>query len=73
MGPQNFEQQVQVMDQLSLKEKKINAYLYICDWTFSGDNLRLQIDYPVEGITINLRFDRLKGHWKIVGSLITEE
>jgi hypothetical protein len=73
IGLQKFGQQVQVMDELTIKEKKINAYLNIGDWTYGGDNLRLQMDYPVEGITINMRLNRLNGHWKIVASLIIEE
>lgn len=73
IGLQKFGQQVQVMDELTIKEKKINAYLNIGDWTYGGDNLRLQMDYPVEGITINMRLNRLNGHWKIVDSLIIEE
>ncbi|BDD01375.1 hypothetical protein [Persicobacter psychrovividus] len=72
-GLQKFGQQVQVMDELTIKEKKINAYLNIGDWTYGGDNLRLQMDYPVEGITINMRLNRINGHWKIVDSLIIEE
>ena len=70
---QKFGQQVQVIDELTIKEKKINTYLNIGDWTYGGDNLRLQMDYPVEGITINMRLNRLNGHWKIVDSLIIEE
>lgn len=73
IGLQKFGQQVQVMDELTIKEKKINAYLNIGDWTYGGDNLRLQMDYPVEGITVNMRLNRIKGHWKIVDSLIIEE
>jgi hypothetical protein len=73
IGLQKFGQQIQVMDELTIKEKKINAYLNIGDWTYGGDNLRLQMDYPVEGITINMRLNRLNGHWKIVDSLIIEE
>jgi hypothetical protein len=73
IGLQKFGQQVQVMDELTIKEKKINAYMNIGDWTYGGDNLRLQINYPVEGIIINMRLNRLNGHWKIVNSLIIEE
>lgn len=73
IGLLKFGQQVQVMDELTIKAKKINAYLNIGDWTYGGDNLRLQMDYPVEGITINMRLNRLNGHWKIVDSLVIEE
>lgn len=73
IGLEKFGKKVQVMDELTIKEKKINAYLNIGDWTYGGDNLRLQMDYPVEGITINMRLNRLNGHWEIVDLQIIEE
>lgn len=72
-GLQKFGQQVHVIDELTIKQNKITAYLNIGDWTYGGDNLRLQMDYSIEGITINVRLNRINGHWKIVDSLIIEE
>lgn len=73
IGLQKFGQQVQVMDEQTIKEKKINAFLNIGDWTYGGDNLRLQMEYSVEGITVNMRLNRINGRWVIVDSLIFEE
>lgn len=73
IGLQKFGQQVQVMDEQTIKEKKIKAFLNIGDWTFGGDNLRLQMEYSVEGITVNMRLNRINSRLVIVDSLIFEE
>lgn len=72
-GLQKFGVPVKVIDEKTIKNKGIKAYLNIGDWTYGENNLRLQMDYTVEGITINFRLNRINGQWKIVDSLIFEE
>lgn len=72
-GLEKFGQEVKVLDESTLKEKNIKSYLNIGDWTYGGNNLRLQMDYTIEGILINIRLNRINGQWKIVNSIIFEE
>jgi len=72
-GLQKFGVPIKVIDEKTIKEEKIKAYLNIGDWTYQGNNLRLQMDYTIEGITINMKLNRINGNWKIVDSVIFEE
>ncbi len=72
-GLQKFGVPIKVIDEKSIKGENIDAYLNIGDWTYGGNNLRLQMDYSIEGITINMRLNRINGDWKIVDSVIFEE
>jgi hypothetical protein len=72
-GLHKFDKQVLILNESTIKQKEIKAYLNIGDWTYGGNNLRLQMEYIIEGITINIRLNRIDGHWRIVNSLIFEE
>jgi hypothetical protein len=72
-GLTKFDKPVLVLNQQAIKESENKAYLNIGDWTYGGDNLRLQLNYLIEGITINYRFSRINSKWEIVNSLIWEE
>ena len=72
-GLQKFGLPIKVIDEKMIKKENINSYLNIGDWTYGGNNLRLQMDYSIEGITINMRLNRINGDWKIVDSVIFEE
>ena len=68
-----FGEQVQVLNEKTIKQNGIKAFLSIGDWTYGSNNLRLQIDYSIEGILINIRLKRISEHWEIVDSVIFEE
>jgi len=72
-GLEKFGVPIKVMDEKTLKEEKIKAYLNIGDWTYRENNLKLQMNYSIEGITINMLLNRVNGDWKIVDSVIFEE
>ncbi len=72
-GLKKFGLPIKVINEKTIKEKGIEAYLNIGDWTYVGNTLRLQIDYTVEGITINFMLNRVNGEWKIIDSIILEE
>lgn len=72
-GLTKFDTLVVVLTEEQLEKKQTQAYLNIGDWTYGGNNLRLQLNYPIEGITVNYRFNRIDGRWKIEHSLIWEE
>lgn len=60
-GLQKFGVPNKVIEEKSIKEENIDTYLNIGDWTYGGNNLRLQMDYSIEGITINMRLNRING------------
>ena len=72
-GLQKFGVPIKVISEKTIKENHINAYLNIGDWTYAGNKLRLQMDYTIEGITINMILQRVDGDWKIVDAVIFEE
>ena len=72
-GIKKFGVPIIILDEVTIKERNIKAYLNIGDWTYGGDYLRLQMDYTIEGITINMRLKRTNGQWRIISSLILEE
>ena len=73
IGLQKFGRQVQVLDNLTIKQNNVKAYLNIGDWTYGGNNLRLQMEYPIEGLLINYGLQRVNGKWTIKDSVIFEE
>lgn len=72
-GIKKFETEVQVLNSEELKQKNITDYLGFADWTHVNDKLRIQLTYPIEGITLNLMLERKKTGWKIVSSELWEE
>ncbi len=72
-GLQKFGVPIKVIDENTIKENDIKPYLNIADWTYGGNNLRLQMNYVIKGITINIRLNRINGQWKVVDSLIMED
>ena len=72
-GLRKFDRPVKVLKAQTIKEEHIRAYLNIGDWTYEGHHLRLQMDYTIEGITINMRLHRNNGQWHIIDSLIIED
>ena len=73
VGLMKFGRPILVLSESEIKKQKLKAYLHIGDWTYGGDNLRLQMSYPIEGILINMMLKRTDGHWAIVTSMIMEE
>lgn len=72
-GLEKFGEPVEVITEETIKKENLKAYLHIGDWTFGGDYLRLQMSYPIEGILVNIRLNRIKGQWAVVNSMIVEE
>ncbi|AMM51618.1 hypothetical protein TH61_11150 [Rufibacter sp. DG15C] len=71
-GFKKFGQQIRIVNEETIEKENIKNYLSIGDWTYGGKNLRLQIEYPIEGLLINFRFQRDNGKWKVINTMIME-
>lgn len=73
MGVQKFGEPVSVINKHEADSSETKNYLCIGDWTSVNDKLRLQLYYPVEGITINYMFKKDSNKWILTDSNIMEE
>jgi hypothetical protein len=73
MGVQKFGEPVSVINKQEVDSSETKNYLGIGDWTNVNDQLRLQLYYPVEGITINYMFKKDSNKWVLIDSKIMEE
>ena len=72
-GLQKFGEPVSVIGKDNVDNSKTENYLSVSDWTNVKDKLRLQLYYPVEGITINYMFKKDSNKWVLIDSKIMEE
>ena len=72
-GIKKCETEIQILKNEEILQKEISDYLNVGDWTYLGDKLRLQLEYPIEGITANFVLERVKTKWKIVSFELWEE
>lgn len=73
MGVRKFNEPISVISKNEADSLKDKNYLSIGDWTNVNDKLRLQLYYPVEGITINYMFKKDSNKWVLIDSKIMEE
>ena len=73
MGVQKFGEPVSVISKHEADSLEVKDYLGIGDWTKVNDKLRLQLYYPVEGITINYMFKKDSNKWVLIDNKIMEE
>lgn len=73
IGIKKFGTEILILKNDEIKQKKISDYLNVGDWNYVGNKLRLQLEYPIEGITANFMFERIDSKWKIKSSELWEE
>lgn len=73
MGIKKFDEPVSIISEYEADSLNTKNYLSISDWTNVNDKLRLQLYYPVEGITINYMFKKDSNKWVLINSKIMEE
>jgi hypothetical protein len=72
-GIKKFGTEVLILKNEELKQKNISDYLNVGDWTYVGNTLRLQLEYPIERINANYVFERVDTKWKIKSTELWEE
>jgi hypothetical protein len=73
LGVQKFDQPISVISKIEVDSLNKKNYLSISDWTHVKNELRLQLFYPAEGITINYMFKKDSDRWHLMDSKIMEE
>lgn len=68
-----FDKPIRLITKEEIETNQIQDYLGVGDWSPVNGKLRLQLYYPVEGITINYMFEKKNKLWKIVDSIIFEK
>ncbi len=72
-GIKKYGTEILILKNDEIEQKNIADYLNIADWTYVGNSLRLQINYSIEGITVNYMFERIDSKWKIKSTELWEE
>ncbi|MCH2032296.1 MAG: hypothetical protein MK202_02155 [Tenacibaculum sp.] len=73
IGIKKFGTEILILKNEEIKQKKVNDYINIGDWTQAGNKLRLQLDYLIERITVNYLFERIDSKWKIKSTELWKE
>lgn len=72
-GIKKFGTEILVLKNEEIKQKEISDYLNVADWTYVDNRLRLQLNYLIEGITVNYMFERIDSKWKVKKTELWEE
>ena len=72
-GIKKFGTEILVLKNEEIKRKEISDYLNVADWTLVDNHLRIQLNYLIEGITVNYIFERTDSKWKIKSTELWEE
>ena len=73
MEVRKFNKPISVISKNEADSLEEMNYLSINDWTNVKNKLRLQLYYPLEGITINYMFKKDSNKWVLIDSEIIEE
>lgn len=72
-GLKKFEEYVKVLSQSEVDSLEIKDYLIVSEWEIENGQLRLQLDYPVEGISVNYFYEKTSNIWILKNSVLTEQ
>ena len=73
IGVTKFDQQVKIKTEEEIKEKGIKNYFGLGDWVCGTNSVRMQLYYPIEGITLSLMFKKINNEWTITSNALWEE
>ena len=51
-GIEKFGKDIVILTEEEIEKQDIKAYVTIGDWTYGGQNLRLQLEYVIEGVLV---------------------
>jgi hypothetical protein len=72
-GVTKFGRQVIIMTEDEIKQRQIKSYFVVGDWVCGTNYLRLQLEYPIEGLLVSYMFKKTNGIWTIVNFNLSEE
>ena len=71
-GVTKFGRQVLIMTEEEIKQRQIKSYFVVDDWVCGTNSLRLQLEYPKEGLLVSYMFKKTNDKWTIVNFNLTE-
>ena len=72
-GVVKFDRQVIIKTEGEIKEEGIKNYFGLGDWVCGTNSVRMQLYYPIEGITLSLMFEKINNQWTITSNALWEE
>jgi hypothetical protein len=72
-GVTKFDRQVIIRTEEEIKKEGIKNYFGLGDWVCGTDSVRMQLYYPIEGITLSLMFKKINNEWTIISNALWEE
>ncbi|MFT7037070.1 MAG: hypothetical protein ACJA2S_005612 [Cyclobacteriaceae bacterium] len=72
-GVSKFDRQVIIKTEGEIKEEGIKNYFGLGDWVCGTNSVRMQLYYPIEGITLSLMFKKINNEWTITSNALFEE
>ncbi|MES2560398.1 MAG: hypothetical protein V4590_11690 [Bacteroidota bacterium] len=71
-GVIKFGRQVIIMTEDEIKQRQIKSYFVVGDWVCGTNSVRLQLEYPIEGLLVSYMFKKTNGNWAIAHSNLAE-
>jgi len=72
-GIKKYGTEILILKNEEIIQKNISDYIIVGDWTYVDNSLRLQLNYLIEGITVNYMFERIDSKWNIKSTELWEE
>jgi hypothetical protein len=71
-GVTKFGRQVVIMTEDEIKQRQIKSYFVVSELVCITNSVRLQLEYPIEGLLVSYMFKKTNENWTIVNFNLTE-
>ena len=71
-GLTKFGRQVLIMTEEEIKQRQIKSYFVVGDCVCKTNSVRLQLEYPTEGLLVSYMFKKTNDKWTIVNFKLAE-
>jgi hypothetical protein len=61
------------MTEDEIKQRQIKNYFVVGDWVCGTNSVRLQLEYPIEGLLVSYMFKKTNDNWTIANFNLTEQ
>jgi hypothetical protein len=72
-GVTKFVRQVVIMTKDEIKQRQIKSYFVVSELVCVTNSVRLQLEYPIEGLLVSYMFKKTNENWTIVNFNLTEK
>lgn len=71
-GVAKFGNQAIILTADEIKQRQIKPYFVVADWVCGTNSVRLQLEYPVEGLLVSYMFKKINNKWTIASFNLDE-